>query len=274
MLTPTISPGCYLVSGSCLAWRIIMACLLAWIPQVARPAQAVESVLSLVGPPARVETPARRPQAHLLQAAQPGKRPQASQVAPSSFQRSSFQRMATKWWTGPLPARTDPTPTTLPPPTVEQTAGLTAEQRMVAEMTVDISLPTGILPRNVAAARTTKAPLHVDGRLIGQWGMTEQRWSATNLQYKPLYFEDVNLERYGYTSCRVMQPLISAARFFATIPALPYKMVLQRPCRPIFALGHHRSGSRVPWHWQRLPLQVRAGLVEAGVVVGLIFLIP
>jgi hypothetical protein len=104
--------------------------------------------------------------------------------------------------------------------------------------------------------------------------MTKQLWAATNLYYQPLYFEEVNLERYGYTSCRLLQPLISAARFFATIPALPYKMVLQRPCHPNFVLGNDRPGSRAPWYWQRLPLQARAGLVEAGVVVGLVFLIP
>ena len=105
-------------------------------------------------------------------------------------------------------------------------------------------------------------------------GMTEKHWAASNLRYQPLYFEEVNLERHGYMRCRLLQPLTSAARFFAALPALPYKMVLQRPYHPNFALGHHRPGSRAPWYWQRLPLQTRAGLVEAGVVVGLVFLIP
>jgi hypothetical protein len=147
-------------------------------------------------------------------------------------------------------------------------------QRKVADMSTDISLPMGILPQNVAANWVVTPSEHEDRRLTGQWAKTAQHWSATNLQYEPLYFEEVNLERYGYTSCRFLQPLISAARFFATIPALPYKMVLQRPCYPRYALGHYRPGSCAPWYWQRLPIQARAGLVEMGVVVGLIFLIP
>jgi len=213
-----------------------MACLLAWAPLAHRPLLAVESVLSLVSTPSSVE---------LLSAVRVLGTNQARDSAPTLQQATNRQA------TGPTPP----------------------SRRKTAEMVADISLPAGALPRNVAAARAP-AQAQGDRRLVGGWARTEQHWSATNLRYQPLYFEDVNLERYGYTRCRVLQPLISAARFFAAIPALPYKMALQRPRKPIYALGHARPGSRAAWYWQRLPLQARAGFVEAGVAVGLIFLIP
>lgn len=159
------------------------------------------------------------------------------------------------------------------PLSVTELSGTTGQCK-VADMSTDISLPPGVLPENVAANRVIPSPENEDRRIMGQWAKTAQHWLASNLQYEPLYFEEVNLERYGYTRCRSLQPLISAARFFATIPALPYKMVLQRPCHPRYALGHYRPGSCAPWYWQRLPIQANAGLVEAGVMVGLVFLIP
>ncbi len=143
-----------------------------------------------------------------------------------------------------------------------------------SELTVNIMLPAGSLPENVAVRRVATSPARGDSRLAGRWAMTEHHWSATCLRHRPLYFEEVNLERYGYTPSYTFQPLISAARFFATIPALPYKMVLERPRQCIYTLGHYRPGSCAPRHWHRLPVRAGAGLVEASIVVGLVFLIP
>jgi hypothetical protein len=44
----------------------------------------------------------------------------------------------------------------------------------------------------------------------------------------PLYFEDAKLERYGQ-SVRILQPIVSGVRFFATVPVLPLKMVVEPP---------------------------------------------
>ena len=43
-------------------------------------------------------------------------------------------------------------------------------------------------------------------------------WDAPALCHNPLYFEDVNLERYGYSLryARVFQPVVSGAEFFVT----------------------------------------------------------
>ena len=52
-------------------------------------------------------------------------------------------------------------------------------------------------------------------------------WTASGLCHKPLYFEDVQLERYGHMAGPWVQPFASCADFFLTIPILPYKMGLE-----------------------------------------------
>ncbi len=276
------------VPGNRLAWPVAMVCLLAWTTMAARPLLAIESALRLISPPAsRGEAPvADQASAWTLLPTSTASKPEPwteKQAPPEKQSRTSpaatlFHQLAARQRPDPLQPHSVPAPTVLPSPTAEQLPGTPASQaareRKVAAMTTDIALPAGALPQNMAALQTATSPGQSDRRLESGWSMTRQLWAATNLQTKPLYFEEINLERYGYTSCRLLQPLISATRFFATIPALPYKMVLEPPCRLNFALGYHRPGSCAPWHWQRLPLSARAGLVEAGVVVGLVFLIP
>lgn len=48
--------------------------------------------------------------------------------------------------------------------------------------------------------------------------------------YKPLYFEDPNLERCGYSEHCCVQPFISGAHFFGTCGLLPFKMLCRCPC--------------------------------------------
>jgi len=146
--------------------------------------------------------------------------------------------------------------------------------RSVTDLRASIALPEGKFPENVAALRAETTPYVGDRRIDGRWAVTEQHWSATCLHHRPLYFEDVNLERHGYTASHVLQPAISATRFFASIAALPYKMALDRPHECIYTLGNYRPGSCAPRHWQVLPLHLGAAAVETAFVAGLIVLIP
>ncbi len=139
---------------------------------------------------------------------------------------------------------------------------------------IEIGLPAGDLPANIAAQCAAELPFAGDTRLECGWNVFEFHWSATCLCHRPLYFEEVNAERYGYTPSLVLQPLISAGHFFLTIPALPYKMVVERPCDCIYTLGHYQPGSCAPRRWNRLPLRAGAALVEVGAIAGLILLIP
>lgn len=145
--------------------------------------------------------------------------------------------------------------------------------RPLSAVVADIGLPAGELPADVAAACV--ADLYQgDTRMALGWAQFDFHWSATCLCHKPLYFEENNAERYGYTLSRVLQPAISGARFFLTIPALPYKMVVERPCDCIYTLGTYRSGDCAPRRWNRLPLRIGAAAMEVGTIAGLILLIP
>ncbi len=144
----------------------------------------------------------------------------------------------------------------------------------LSALTSSITLPAGKLPTNAAAECAERIAPTSDARLAGAWPATEQHWSATCSRHRPLYFEEINAERYGYTSSYALQPLISAAHFFGTIPALPYKMAIDRPNDCIYTLGHYRPGSCAPRRHSHLPWQPKAVIAEAGVLAGLILLVP
>jgi len=107
-----------------------------------------------------------------------------------------------------------------------------------------------------------------------QWSMTTYTWKATGLCHKPLYFEDVQLERYGNTFSPLLQPAISGAHFFASSVILPYKMGLEAPLECVYPLGTYRPGSCAPFYIGPLPISARGALYQTGTVLGLVFLIP
>jgi hypothetical protein len=106
------------------------------------------------------------------------------------------------------------------------------------------------------------------------WMPSTFAWHASGLCHKPLYFEDVQLERYGHTTGPYTQPFISSAHFFLNIATLPYHMAINPPHECQYALGYYRPGNCAPWMLQPIPLSLRGGLAEAGVIVGGVFLIP
>ena len=106
------------------------------------------------------------------------------------------------------------------------------------------------------------------------WSPSTFNWKASGAVHRPLYFEDVPVERYGQTRGKLLQPVISGARFFATIPLLPYKMTMQPPRRCVYALGYYRPGTCAPPMQQHLPWNFKAAVVEAGFITGAILLIP
>ena len=52
------------------------------------------------------------------------------------------------------------------------------------------------------------------GTLGRNWSPQSVTWHATNLCHKPLYFENVQLERYGHSRGPIAQPFHSAFHFF------------------------------------------------------------
>jgi len=87
-------------------------------------------------------------------------------------------------------------------------------------------------------------------------------WKAAGLCHKPLYFEDVQLERYGHSWNPVIQPFISGAHFFVSVPLLPYNMGLKPPHECVYTLGYYRPGNCAPYMWEPIPLSLRAAVWE------------
>ncbi len=106
------------------------------------------------------------------------------------------------------------------------------------------------------------------------WIPSTFSWTASALCHKPLYFEEVQLERYGHTAGPLRQPIISSAHFFLNIAALPYKMGINPPHECQYALGYYRPGSCAPWMIPPIPLSLRGAVAETGAVLGGVFLLP
>jgi hypothetical protein len=158
-----------------------------------------------------------------------------------------------------------PTPTT----TNDPCAGVT--EKPLGQLGINISIPAGELPTDYGAV--CMASLNTAAALRS-FPTFYYQWDATCLCYHPLYFEEINLERYGYGCGCCLQPLASAAHFFGTVPALPYCMAAECPHECVYTLGHYRPGSCPPWrrHWP--PADPLAAAAEGGVWTGMIFLIP
>ncbi|HEX6960958.1 MAG TPA: hypothetical protein VF175_03770 [Lacipirellula sp.] len=150
--------------------------------------------------------------------------------------------------------------------------------RPITEVAADATRPEGLLPEQVLEQpgrdEADELPEVGDPRLQAGWAENSFEWSATKLCHGPLYFEEVNLERYGYQCRPCLQPFVSGAHFFLTVPTLPYQMTVHPPRECIYTLGHYRPGSRVPWQRHHLPWDARAAAVQASVTTGLVFLIP
>ncbi|HEY4309774.1 MAG TPA: hypothetical protein VGN12_10020 [Pirellulales bacterium] len=99
-------------------------------------------------------------------------------------------------------------------------------------------------------------------------------WKASSLCHKPLYFEDVELERYGQTCSPFLQPIISATKFYLTLPILPYMMGVEPPLECIYPLGYYRPGDCAPFIIPPVPISLRGALLEAGVWVAGVALVP
>jgi HEAT repeat protein len=72
-------------------------------------------------------------------------------------------------------------------------------------------------------------------------------WDAPAVCFRPLYFEDINLERYGinYGCCEI---LVSTGIFTKNVILLPYKILVQPGCENIYTLGYERPNNCIPLH--------------------------
>jgi hypothetical protein len=102
----------------------------------------------------------------------------------------------------------------------------------------------------------------------------EYCWEAPNLFHTPLYFEDVNLERYGHTYCEPFQTLASASKFGLQLAGLPYQMALAPVHKREYPLGYYRPGEPAPYKAYQIPLNAEAAIKAGYVYAGLSVLTP
>jgi len=163
-------------------------------------------------------------------------------------------------------------------------AAFELDSRPIASLTVDIrwregeegkerkKVPPNLAPERLAALRDRAYNALADR----QWAETWYLWEAPAFCHQPLYFEEVNLERYGYRwpHASVFQPVLSCAQFYATLPLLPYRLIGESPFDCIYTLGHYRPGSPAPYRVHLPRWRPGAAAGEAGAIAGLILLIP
>jgi len=110
--------------------------------------------------------------------------------------------------------------------------------------------------------------LNTDLQYSRNWVPLTMTWKASALCHKPLYFEQIQLERYGHTSGPWSQPFLSGGHFILNIAALPYKMGINPMNECQYALGYYRPGSCAPWLLSPIPLSLQGAAAEAGAIFG------
>ncbi len=144
----------------------------------------------------------------------------------------------------------------------------------IGAVTASIAAPAGELPVNQAApvfaqAGVVAAPVNASHN----WPTFTYAWEASAVPHNPLWFEDVNLERYGYTH-GILQPWISGGRFFINVVFLPYHIVAEPPGTLEYPLGYYRPGDAAPPVRQIKPVKPLAAVAEAAFIIGMIIILP
>lgn len=133
-----------------------------------------------------------------------------------------------------------------------------------------------LLPERRAYQKLSQIP--VVNHTVGysrDWVPLSYSWEAPQLKYNPLYFEDAQLERYG-NDIGILQPFLSGARFYATIPTLPYQMMSEgnSVCHTVYDFGYARPGDCVPYALEIPEFSWTGSLASGGWVYALIVILP
>jgi hypothetical protein len=164
------------------------------------------------------------------------------------------------------------------PPTnaVPSSSGEAAEENFkpIGELNVDISPSRGEFPRDVAGGVFKRQPTIPQVMGYSREGVaSDVHWQPPALCYRPLLFEEVNLERHGH-QLLLAQPFLSAAHFFSRVPSVPYLVVSERGRVCNYTLGHYSPGSCAPYVWYYPRFSLDAATVEAALITGLIYVVP
>ncbi len=149
---------------------------------------------------------------------------------------------------------------------MKETCPSLKDLKHIGDLGTNITPPEGELPRDCPLEDETFRPRC--------FAPITYAWTASGLCHKPLYFEDVQLERYGHMCGPWLQPFASGFQFFATIPVLPYEMGIELPGECIYTLGYYRPGDCAPYMLDPIPLSVRAAFFEGCSIVAFGYAFP
>ncbi|TWT57345.1 hypothetical protein KOR42_07050 [Thalassoglobus neptunius] len=144
----------------------------------------------------------------------------------------------------------------------------------LSQISLDITPPQGSLPENRAevlfAGINGRAHPPATSR---NWSATTEYWNASLLNHQPLYFEDSNLERHGF-SHGICQPVFSGVRFLGTVPILPYLIGANPSYETVYTLGETQPGDHACYTCEYPPFSLRGATAQGLATAGLILLIP
>ncbi len=162
----------------------------------------------------------------------------------------------------------------------KQTFHFLPAQRPIGQVNIDLrSKPkngSNVVPENLAQNAMGQVPVVQASRsdeMLGDKVFAKTLTHDELVAHQPLYFEEVNLERYGRT-CGPLQPALSGVRFFATIPSLPYAMTVLPPNKTFTFKWPYDAGWGAPKVKELQSLQLKPSLVQAGAITGLLFVVP
>ena len=113
----------------------------------------------------------------------------------------------------------------------------------ITEITVDTRVDGEIPVDQSEVLFTPPVPLHRGAMGRTEWTDVNFWWASSEFTHRPLYFDQVPLERCGHSRIRILQPAISGIHFFGTAAVLPYKMLVDFPFRQVSQLGAPRPGT-------------------------------
>jgi hypothetical protein len=98
-----------------------------------------------------------------------------------------------------------------------------------------------------------------------KWPMQSTATVPNIVCYRPLYFEDLNSERYGWDAC-LFQPFLSTGKFYLDTLMLPYNMGVLSPCDCECNTGYYLPGTPVPYMCYVPPLSWKGILYQSAAI--------
>ncbi len=158
-------------------------------------------------------------------------------------------------------------------PRAEDETNLDRFNRDILDVQVDIRPTAGEMPEDRGAERFAGQPVIDETFPSGEPADVLCSYTPWTICYRPLYFEDIGLERYG-KNAGCLQTGLSGVRFFGSIAALPYKMTRRPPRSCECSNGFSRPGDcPLPGYGNRR-LDLDAALIEAAAITAVVYIIP